>query len=382
MNGLARYNIVISGACNSGKSTLLNAILSREAALVSDVAGTTTDPVRHLVELPEIGACRLIDTPGIDDADRRLGEERAVMADNALREADMILLTVGFNREAEKRIVEFAEKRNIPLVRVATKTDTGNDAQADVRVCALSRSGLENLISLIGTRLKSDLLPPPPFFGNLVKKGDTVILVMPQDSEAPEGRLILPQQITIRELLDVGAIPICCVPEDFSSALANLKNTPALVITDSQVFGRIFGLMPQEIPLTSFSILMANRKGDLKMFVEGAEKLMALKGSRARILIAQACANIPKNEDIGQVKLPRLLRKTLGDRIEISWCYGKNLPSDISDYDIVVHCGGCMFTRGHILERLADISASGCSVTNYGLAIAACNNILEKIVLP
>ena len=381
MDTLVRHNIAIAGACNSGKSTLLNAILNRPAALVSEVAGTTTDPVRHLVELPGAGACRFIDTPGADDTDSVLGKERISLAEKALSEADLILLTVGFNPEAEARIEAFARKHEKTLIRVATKVDEGNNAPADVAVSALSREGIGDLISQIAQKLAA-VTPAPPFFGSLVRKGDRVVLVMPQDAEAPQERLILPQSRTIRELLNIGAIPVCCVTEDYPAALSSLKEPPALVITDSQAFGEVFSATPAGTPLTSFSILMANQKGDLRKMREGADKLLTFRNKKARILIAQACANIPKNEDIGRVKLPRMLRKTLGEQIQLEWCYGKNLPADLPDFDLVVHCGGCMFTRGHILSRIEEISSAGCSVTNYGLAIAACQGILPKIVLP
>jgi len=381
MSNLVRHNIIIAGACNSGKSTLLNAILNRQAAVVSDVPGTTTDPNRHLIEIPGVGACRITDTPGTDDNDAILGEKRISVTEKSIAEADILLMTVGFNAKAENSIAEIARKLNIPVITVATKADAGNSANADVATNATDRTGIPELISLIRNRLNA-VDTPPPLFGRLVGPGDTVVLVMPQDSEAPKDRLILPQSLVIRNLLDINAIPVCTTPDTYSAAMKMLGTPPALVITDSQVFAQTYEATPAGVPLTSFSILMANHKGDLATFVRGANKLPSLKGKPVRILIAQACTHVPEGEDIGTVKLPRLLRSYLGEQIDIEWCYGRDFPENLPDFDIIVHCGACMFTRAHVLNRLREINLSGTPVTNYGLAIAACRGILGKIALP
>ena len=385
MNNLTRHNIVVAGACNSWKSSLVNALTGHRSALVSDVAGTTTDPSRFLMEIPGAGPCRIIDTPGADDSDSKLGKERVTLAYKSLEEADLILLTVGFNRDVEARIVQTAEERHISLIRVATKTDLdrSDTAEAEIRtaITPSEKTGIDKLIALIAGRL-SATTPPPPLLGGLVKSGDTVVLVMPQDSEAPKDRLILPQQLVIRALLDAGANALCTTPERYASIYDTLTATPDLVITDSQVFGQVNALTPQHVPLTSFSILMAHHKCDIAKCVSGAQALMALKGKEARILIAQACSHVPDGEDIGTVKLPRMLRKALGEQIHIDWAYGKTMPDTLGSYDIVIHCGACMFTRAHVMNRIGIISAAGIPVTNYGVAIAACQGILTRVAIP
>lgn len=382
MANLTRHNIIVAGACNSGKSTLVNALLGYDASLISDIAGTTTDPGRFLIEIPGAGPCRIIDTPGADDNAPGLGESRSAVARKALAEADLIILTVGFNSAVETEIMQLADRRPTPVICVATKSDISGPRSDDaIMVCAPDRTGLDTLTSRIAAVLGA-ISAPPPLLGGLVAEGDTVVLVMPQDSEAPKDRLILPQQMVIRALLDAGAAAVCCDTGNYPGILRLLSSPPQLVITDSQVFGTVNSLTPPHIPLTSFSILMAHHKCDLRSCMEGARHLLSLKGKPARILIAQACSHVPDGEDIGTVKLPRMLRMTLGQQISVSHAYGRHLPDDLGTYDLVIHCGACMFTRAHVMNRFVQIAAAGLHVTNYGVAIAACQNILSRISVP
>lgn len=378
---LTRHNILVSGACNSGKSSLVNAILRRDSALVSDIPGTTADPNRFLIEIPGAGACRIIDSPGFDDADAGLGAARSALAFREIEQADIVILTVGFNPAAEEEFSGIARRKNIPLITVATKSDLVTGAVADIAVSAKTGDGIGELTALLAERL-SEIAPAPDLLGGLVAADDIVVLVMPQDAEAPKDRIILPQQMAVRAILDRGALPLCATVGTYPAALAAMNRKPALVITDSQAFSAVRGLTPADVPLTSFSILMAHHKGDLDLFRRGAEALLAMKGEPANILIAQACSHVPAGEDIGTVKLPRLLRKTLGENINITWAYGRNFTDNLAGFDLVIHCGACMFTRSHLINRLGAITAASVPVTNYGLAIAACLGILDKVALP
>ena len=215
---------------------------------------------------------------------------------------------------------------------------------------------------------------------SLVKAGDVVVLVMPQDASAPKGRLIQPQVVTLRNLLDKHALALCCAPEELPQMLENLKTPPALIITDSQVFAQVQPLTPKETRLTSFSVLMARHKGDIDTFREGADALMALK-KNGRVLIAEACSHIPQNEDIGRVKLPKMLRKKFGEELQIDIVSGNDFPEDLSQYDLIIHCGACMFTRRHVLSRVRRAKAQNIPITNYGIAIAALTDILNKVTI-
>lgn len=384
-----RTVIAIAGPCNSGKSSLLNAICGHTAALVSPEAGTTTDPVRKAVELPEIGPALMIDTPGLDD-NSRLGAERVALAMEQLARADMIILTSEPGR-AEQAAALAAMLRPLgrPTAVVLTKSDLCDAAaeSADLAkatampvtaVSALSRLGVDSLLKRLASLLPDE---ERSLLGNLVEPGQTVVLVMPQDPQAPKGRLILPQSLTLRELLGRECTAICCTPGNLRPTLASIKRTPDLVITDSQVFGPVSEAIPEGCRLTSFSVLMAAYKGDISLFVKGAEAIEKL-GPDSRILIAEACSHIPVNEDIGRVKLPRMLRRRLGEELAIDIVGGKDFPADLSSYDLVVHCGGCMFTRRHVVERVRRAERAGVPVTNYGILIARLSGILDRVVLP
>lgn len=358
-----RVHIAFFGNCNSGKSSLINAITGEQTSLVSDVAGTTTDLVKRSVELPNIGAALLIDTPGLDD-NTTLGTLRTEQSHKALMQTDIavVLLPVKDEFLAQIRTLE------IPVIMATPKADVATEIYEDsIAVSATTGKGIDSLISAMANccEQSSRLITE-----GVCSSGDTVVLVMPQDSSAPKGRLIKPQVEVLRELLDRGCSAICCQPDRLQATLSSLAELPQAVITDSSAFATVKPLVPQGVRLTSFSILFAAYKGDIELFKEGAKHLLSLP-TTARILIAEACSHTPQNEDIGRVKLPRLLRKKLGESITIETVSGTDFPADLTPYDLVIHCGACMFTRRYVISRIAQAKAQGIAMTNYGVAIAA-----------
>lgn len=388
-----RLHITIYGRCNSGKSSLLNAIAGQRVAVVSEVAGTTTDTVHKPIEVPGLGACLFIDTPGLDDLSP-MGMKRIEQASDTLLMTEMAIMMFGNpDVEEEVRWMRFLRAQKVPIIGVindnykayvdvpammkTVKEEAGLNA---VVLNAKTGDGVEGLFQVMMAHLpKND--DEPTIMGNLVEPGDKVLLVMPQDEAAPKGRLILPQAQTIRELLDRQCIPICCTPAQLEPTLCALSASPKLVITDSQLFSSIHKKIPQESKLTSFSILFAHYKGDLKHFVEGARALDNLSW-RARILIAEACTHVPVGEDIGRVKIPRLLHLKFGYGIKIDTVSGSDFPDDLTGYDLVIHCGACMFNRKHVLSRVNRAVQQGVPITNYGIALAHLMGILEKLVFP
>ena len=354
-----RLHIAFFGPANSGKSTLVNALCGQEVSLVSPVPGTTTDPVRKTVELPGLGACVLIDTAGLDDASL-LGPERRRRTLAVLDETDIAVVLVGEDMAGQAGY----DGSVIP------------DLIGDLPVVVYKRG--ESIESLL-ERLRAVAPKQEERFltGDLVKAGDCVLLVMPQDSEAPKGRLILPQVQVLRELLDRGCNPICCTPESLSSALSRVK--PDLVITDSQVFGLVNQALPSEMPLTSFSVLLAGAKGDIRTYVEGAAAIDKLKPGD-RVLIAEACTHVPDTEDIGRVKIPALLRKKAA--VEVDIAAGNDFPEDLSPYSLIIHCGACVATRTLVQSRIKKALRAGVPITNYGIAIAKLQGILDRIEIP
>ena len=382
-----RLHVIILGACNSGKSSIINLLTGQHTSLVSATPGTTTDPVRKAMELPGAGPCVLIDTAGFDDS-TGLGKERVELTLKALDEADMALLLVGENPDEEAHWRELLKGRGIPCAEIAGKSDSGvADAGKETPSGAIPVSTINDpdrsRTRLIETILRT--LPPDygirSLTGDLAKEGDIVVLVMPQDSSAPKGRLILPQVQTIRDLLDKGAIPVCTVPEKLKDTLAALVSAPALIITDSQAFAKVQPAVPHGVPLTSFSVLMAAYKGDIRYFAESARAIASLTPA-SRVLIAEACTHAPQTEDIGRVKIPALLRKRVGQGLKIDHVSGRDFPDDLTGYDLVIHCGGCMFNRSHQLSRVAKSKARGVPMTNYGITIAYLTGILAEVALP
>ena len=391
-----RYHIGIFGRRNVGKSTLLNALTGQDVSIVSDVAGTTTDTVWKNIELPGIGAAVIADTAGFDDIGE-LGIMRNERTKRASQQVDMALILVSGNPDDTTYEIEwrdFFKKAEIPTIFVMTKCEDDTESQShnDVEtswsnilgqevlpISALNGKGIDILLAKMASLYSNDDNLDDITY-SLVKAGDVVVLVMPQDASAPKGRLIQPQVVTLRNLLDKHALALCCAPEELQQMLDSLKTPPALIITDSQVFAQVQPLTPKETKLTSFSVLMARHKGDIDTFREGANALMALTKD-SKVLIAEACSHIPQNEDIGRVKLPRMLRKKFGEELQIDIVSGNDFPEDLSQYDLVIHCGACMFTRRHVLSRVRRAKAQDIPITNYGIAIAALTDILNKVTI-
>ena len=359
-----RVHIAIFGNCNSGKSSLLNAIAGQSVAVVSDVAGTTTDIVSKSIELPNIGAALLIDTPGLDD-NTELGRLRTAQSYKALPKTDIAIVLL----PVEQALLDRLHALEIPVIKVHSKCDLNPTQRSDDAIAISSTTG-EGISQLLDTIARTISTEERYITEGICSAGDTVLLVMPQDSSAPKGRLIKPQVEVIRELLDRGCTPICCQPEGMATALSALVSPPKVIITDSSVFAAVKPLVPQGVTLTSFSILFARYKGDIELFREGAKHLLSLPAD-AKILIAEACSHIPQSEDIGRVKLPRLLRKRLGENIKTDIVGGNDFPEDLTKYDIIIHCGACMFNRRYVLSRIAQAKQQGTPITNYGLAIEA-----------
>lgn len=377
-----RVHIGFYGRCNSGKSSLINALVGQSVSIVSDIAGTTTDPVKKAMELPGLGAVLLIDTPGLDDKSQ-LGDQRIKSATDTLSSVDIaILILSGDDSSLEEQFYNELKRRDIKTLVVRNKSDLGQSVASiegvePISVSALKGEGIASLRSELA-KLSSD--EERLLTDWLCKAGDSVMLVMPQDASAPKGRLIQPQVQTIRELLDRGCSPICCTPESMPSALACLKEPPKVIITDSQAFAKVWELKPEASELTSFSILFARYKGDIELFTQGVKVLSKLT-EQSRVLIAEACSHAPQSEDIGRVKLPRLLRKRVGEGLKIDIVGGKDFPDDLTPYDLVIHCGACMFNRRLVMSRASMAEAQGVPITNYGVILAALTGILDRVKL-
>ena len=382
-----RVHISIFGRTNEGKSTLMNRLAGHDVAIVSDRPGTTTDPVQKALEINGLGAAVLVDTPGLDDT-TELGGERMARTAKVLDKTDLaIVLFSDEERGSQLRIIEECRIREIPVIVALNKIDTLTDRKATIdavaaltgkRVVAISALTGEGIDQLRGAIVESYKQEERLITEGFCKAGDRVLLVMPQDKSAPKGRLIQPQVQTIRELLDRGCVPICCTPERMAEALAALVTPPELIITDSQAFNEVYALKPEASTLTSFSILFARYKGDIKLFTEGIKALSGIT-EQSRILIAEACTHTPQNEDIGRVKLPRILRKRFGEGLRIDIVGGADYPEDLTPYDLVIHCGACMFNRRHVLSRVERAREQGVAITNYGVILAALTGILDRV---
>ena len=424
-----RLHIGIYGRRNAGKSSLINALTGQDIALVSDAPGTTTDPIYKSMELHPVGPVVFIDTAGFDD-EGTLGRLRVERTAGVVDKTDVGIIVI--DNEAlekaapaaavlaeEKLWAEKLAEKNVPLIFVLNKCDEtqapGEDnspatadaglqdhdrdevATADaaaaaiaelagkwpvIKVSALHKTGIEELRKAIEQSVPEDFLREK-ILGDMVEEGGLVLLVMPQDIQAPKGRLILPQVQTLRELLDRKCTAVATTADGFERALSALNRAPDLIITDSQCFGQVYEKKPAESALTSFSVLFAAYKGDIEKFVSGASLLDDMT-ENSRVLIAEACTHVPLSEDIGREKIPNLLRKRFGKGIEVVNVCGNDFPSaeELKGFDLVIHCGACMFNRKHVMSRIAAAEAAGVPITNYGVVLAKLTGILDKIELP
>ncbi|MFW6381598.1 MAG: [FeFe] hydrogenase H-cluster maturation GTPase HydF [Bacillota bacterium] len=389
-----RPHIAVFGRRNVGKSSLINALTNQELALVSEVAGTTADPVYKNMELLPLGPVVMIDTAGIDDSGK-LGELRVKKTEEVMRRTDLALLVVdpeaGLGKY-ENKIYERLSDAGIPVIIVINKIDRVDNinqlvtaikkdfSRQPVAVSARERWGIEPLRDRIAEKMPPDF-EEPAIIGDLLEEGDHVILVVPIDSAAPRGRLILPQVQTIRDILDHHCITTVCKDTELARALASLSDKPAMVVTDSQAFDRITRQVPPDIVLTGFSVLFARYKGDLNIYLRGARKMDEIKAGD-RILIAEACTHRRQADDIGTVKIPRWLREKVSSELEFNHVSGREYPEDLADYDLVLHCGGCMLNRREILSRIKEAEEAGVPVINYGMAIAYLHGILDRALEP
>lgn len=386
-----RLHIALFGRRNSGKSSLINAITGQDIALVSEIAGTTTDPVYKAMELHPIGPVMFIDTAGFDD-EGTLGEMRIEKTRKAVDKTDVaIVFFCGTEFSCEKEWVAELRKRKIPIIPVINKADVIANS-AEIANAAREAFGLSPIIISAKEKTGLDIVReelvravPEDFevksiTSHLADEGDLVLLVMPQDIQAPKGRLILPQVQIIRDLLDIKCLVMSVTTDKLEQALKTLVKPPKLIITDSQVFSKVYALKPAESLLTSFSVLFAEYKGDVSAYVEGAEAIDELTEASA-VLIAEACTHAPLSEDIGRIQLPRLLRKKAGESLTVDIVSGTDFPKDLSKYSLVIQCGCCMFNRKYVLTRIAMAQEQNVPICNYGIAIAKINDILDKIAL-
>lgn len=394
---LQRITIGVFGPRNAGKSSVVNLLAGQQVSIVSSIAGTTTDPVSRPMEINGLGACVFIDTAGYDD-DGLLGTMRVSRTKQVIARCDIAIFllpdTLSDAEVAEagrwySLISERCPRTLLVVNRFASadKTAAGKfDAAYTARFPSSetlyidasrpeSRDALLAALGHVRSRISDDL----SIVTHLVQPADVVVLVMPQDIQAPAGRLILPQVQTIRELLDYGCTVVCTTTGRFSSTLKSLSGLPALIVTDSQAFAEVYANKPEGVRLTSFSVLFARWKGDIKEFIAGAEAIARLT-PQSRVLIAEACTHAPLAEDIGREKIPAKLRKLVGESLTVDIVSGNDWPADLEKYDLVIHCGACMFGRAQVLSRIADLKSHHVPVTNYGVAIAYLSGILDKIV--
>lgn len=384
-----RLHIGLYGKRNSGKSSLINALTGQEIALVSKEAGTTTDPVYKSMEIYGIGPCVFIDTAGFDDIGS-LGKLRVEKTKEATQKTDIALIVFTDSDLAEElKWLQHFKAQDTPFIPIINKVDTleNRDSLAaqieatcgisPILVSAKNKEGIDAIRTAI-IRLLPEDYEVKSITGPLAAPGDLVLLVMPQDIQAPKGRLILPQVQTLRDLLDKKCLVMSCTTDQLAATLKVLAKAPDLIITDSQVFKTVYDQKPSSSKLTSFSVLFAGYKGDLQAFKKGAYAIDTLT-ENSKVLIAEACTHAPLSEDIGREKLPRLLRQKIGSGLTIDITSGPHFPSKLEGYDLIIHCGGCMFNRKYVLSRVAQAKALNIPISNYGVVIAYLSGILEHI---
>lgn len=386
-----RLHIGVFGKTNSGKSSFINAFTGQEVAIVSEISGTTTDPIYKAMEISPLGACIIIDTAGFDDT-TALGDIRIEKTRLAAEKTELaVILLTDKNVEEEIAWYQMFKTKNIPVLFLISKADKRTQGDINVISSVIQKQTKETplVISSVTTegleQVKEELARKLPenfgnleLTGNLISKNDIVLLVMPQDIQAPKGRLILPQVQTIRELLDKKCIVMSVTTDCMEQALQALKQPPKLIITDSQIFGYVYEHKPKESLLTSFSVLFAAYKGDLPYYIEGAKAIDSLT-EQSKILIAECCTHAPLTEDIGRVKIPNMLRKRFGAGLTVDIVSGTDYPNDLTPYDLIIQCGACMFNRQYVLSRIDRAKKQQVPMTNYGVAIAHITGILDKI---
>ena len=407
-----RLHIGVFGKTNSGKSSLINAFTGQEVSIASDIAGTTTDPVYKAMEIHPLGACTIIDTAGFDDASE-LGAKRVEKTKLAAEKTDVAVIVfaadgidkkeeVGQLQETDSKTMEkhfaqelkwyhFFKEKNTPVLLIINKADLG-DAKAlqeflvketnehPLVVSAAKNEGIDRIKEALARKVPENF-GERLITGTLVGEEDLVMLVMPQDIQAPKGRLILPQVQTTRELLDKKCLIMSVTTDKFVAAVKQLVQPPKLIITDSQVFSYVYENKPKESMLTSFSVLFAAYKGDLPYYVEGAKQIDSLT-EQSRVLIAECCTHAPLQEDIGRVKIPRMLKKRFGEGITVDHVSGTDFPQDLRGYDLIIQCGACMFNRKYVLSRIDHAKEQQVPMTNYGVTIAHLTGILPHVVMP
>ncbi|MCL1894259.1 MAG: [FeFe] hydrogenase H-cluster maturation GTPase HydF [Holophagaceae bacterium] len=388
-----RLQIGFFGRRNVGKSSLINAITQQQVSIVSDQPGTTTDPSEKAMELLPLGPVLFIDTAGMDD-EGELGQLRRQRSDSILERVDLGILVIEANSWGpfEEDLLEKLQKRDVPILVVVNKIDLNAPSEdfiqkTESRGCKVIGCSATTNRSVADVRVALLNIAPASHFetkhlvSDLVEPGQMVLLVVPIDSQAPKGRLILPQVMTIRDLLDNGSIPLVCQLDYITTTLNNLQQPPAMVITDSQAFNEVSKKIPDTIPMTSFSILMARHQGDLSELIEGADSISKLKAGDS-ILMAEACSHHPTGEDIGRVKIPALLSKFADSQLNFVHTSGRDFPNDLSPYSLVVHCGNCTGNRREMLNRIYRCKEAGVPITNYGLTIAYSLGIFERALRP
>lgn len=381
-----RLHIAFFGKRNAGKSSLVNAVTGQELSVVSDVKGTTTDPVRKAMELLPLGPVVIIDTPGFDD-EGALGELRVKKTKQILGETDVAVLavdcTIGITEEENELIKLFSDKK-LPYIIAYTKSDLTSGAKSagerEIFVSSVTGDGVRELKEMLG-KLGKSAKTEKFILADLVEAGDAVVLVIPIDAAAPKGRIILPQQMVLRELLDCHCTPICCQVSELKHTLEMLTVKPKLVITDSQAFGQVAKIVPSDVTLTSFSILMARYKGELSALVAGAAMLEKLQDGD-KVLISEGCTHHRQCGDIGTEKMPAWIRNFTGKSPDFSFTSGGEFPDDPSDYKLVVHCGGCMLNEAEMKSRIERAEKAGVPIVNYGVAIAHMHGILKQSLEP
>lgn len=407
-----RLHIGVFGKTNSGKSSLINAFTGQEVSIASDVAGTTTDPVYKAMEIHPLGACTIIDTAGFDDASE-LGAKRVEKTKLAAEKTDVAVIVFAADgidkkeevdqlQETDSKTMEkhfaqelkwyhFFKEKNTPVLLIINKADLG-DAKAlqkflvketnehPLVVSAAKNEGIDRIKEALARKVPENF-GERLITGTLVGEEDLVMLVMPQDIQAPKGRLILPQVQTTRELLDKKCLIMSVTTDKFVAAVKQLVQPPKLIITDSQVFAYVYENKPKESMLTSFSVLFAAYKGDLPYYVEGAKQMDSLT-EQSHVLIAECCTHAPLQEDIGRVKIPRMLKKRFGEGITVDHVSGTDFPQDLSGYDLIIQCGACMFNRKYVLSRIDRAKEQRIPMTNYGVTIAHLTGILPHVVMP